>query len=111
MSEIPVTHFESAATGRGAAAIRRGVHAFVAAHVIDSGTGEEIDRRVEQMLSLASAHARSAATGARIVLVADVTADDLQIVLRAVPEQGGASGRDAMQPLGGLEFWVSFRRC
>jgi hypothetical protein len=110
MSEIPVTHLESAATGTGAGEIRRGMHAFVAAHVVDEGAGQEIDRRVEQMLSLVSAHAGSGAPGARLVLVADVTADDVQIVLRTVPGQSRPSGHEATQPVGGLELWVSFPR-
>jgi hypothetical protein len=110
MTEIPVTHLESAASGHGAGEIRRGMHAFVEAHVVDEGTGQEIDRRVDQMLSLVSAHARSGAPGARIVLVADVTADDVQIVLRTVPGQRRSDGHGATQPVGGLELWVSFPR-
>lgn len=110
MTEVPVTHLESPASEHGAGEIRRGMHAFVEAHVVDEGTGQEIDRRVEQMLSLVSAHARSGDPGARIVLVADVTPQDVQIVVRTVPGQSWSGWHEAMQPVGGLELWVSFPR-
>lgn len=108
MTDVPAARFEDTATEQGSRGLLDSVGAFVEAYGVDAIDRDQIAHTLASILGVAAGHASSHAE-ARIAVTADVTPGDVQLVLRLCPGQPSCWG-DGVDPIGGLELWISFPR-